>query len=250
MFNIIKNLFINKEKESVPVVTTPKKVGDVFEVAKKPVIIEPNNEKGISFLTPEILKQVLQNNPDYKEWFDLLQKFLPEYEVNTPLRVAAFLANTAHESGNFTILEENLNYRRDRLLALFKKYFNTENVDKYVGKKILIASRIYASRMGNGPEASQEGWIYRGKGLIQITGKYNTTELSKHLNKTLSETCKYLLTKEGALVGSLFYWQKNNLNQVSDTGDITKVRKIVNGGTFGLQDVILRYNKVIGLFKN
>ena len=236
MLNFIKKIF------------TPKAIVPV-KPPKAIVPVKPQPVKNIPFLTPEILKQVLQNNPNYPEWFDLLQKFLPQYDVNTPFRVAAFLANTAHETGNYTILEENLNYSKDRLLKIFKKYFNEANVDKYANKKILIVSRVYANRMGNGSEESQEGYIYRGKGLIQITGKDNTTALSKAINKSLSETSKYLLTKEGALVGSLYYWKTNNINRLADLNDIAKVRKAVNGGAIGIEDTTLRYNKALKLLK-
>ena len=249
MLKFIKNIFSPKPAElpKPAVAEVPKPV----EVPT-PIIIAPTRTplvQNIPFLTPEILKQILQNNPNYHEWFDLLQRFLPLYDVNTPFRVAAFLANTAHETGNYTILEENLNYSRSRLLTIFKKYFNEANVDKYANKKILIGSRVYANRMGNGSEESQEGYIYRGKGLIQITGKTNTAALSKAINKSLSETCKYLLTKEGALVGSLYYWKTNNINRLADLNDIGKVRKAVNGGTIGIEDTTLRYNKALKLLK-
>jgi putative chitinase len=249
MLNFIKNIFTPKAIVAVkPLpVEAPKPLP--IEAPKAIVPIKPPQVLNIPFLTPEILKQVLQNNPNYLEWFNLLQKFLPLYEVNTPFRVAAFLANTAHETGNYILLSENLNYSKDRLLKLFKKYFNEGNVDKYANKKILIGSRVYANRMGNGDEESQDGYIYRGKGLIQITGKDNTTALSKSINKSLSETCKYLLTKEGALVGSLFYWKTNNINRLADLNDIAKVRKAVNGGTIGLDDTTLRYNKALKLLK-
>lgn len=252
MFNFFKNLFGKKttpnKPEPQPIVpknhvvpTTP--VVEIKKEPKPPVVEEPKSK--ISFLTPDKLKQIINNNPNYLEWYKLLEEFLPKYEVNTIERVAAFLANTTHETKDFKYIVENLNYSRHRLLAVFPKYFNESNVDKYVRNKVAIASRVYANRMGNGPEDSKDGWKYRGKGLIQITGRNNTLSVARHLKKTLEETCKYLLTKEGALVGSLYYWKKNKLNEMSDTGDIARVRKTVNGGTIGMADTITRYNSIL-----
>lgn len=258
MITLLKTIFGFGEKTSsssvapATVPTVPKAPTDVPAptVPTAPIVQAPLKvEYAIPFLTLDDLKKILQGNPNYKEWFALLQKFLPIYEVNTINRVSAFLANTVHETGNFTILEENLNYNRERLLQVFPKYFNEENVDKYVGKKILIASRIYANRMGNGDEASQDGWKFRGRGLIQITGKQNYTTLSLSLKKSLDETIKYLSIKEGVLVGSLSWWSKNGINKIADTGNIGNVRKRVNGGSIGLQDTTTRYNYILGLLK-
>lgn len=254
MLTFIKNLFGAKPVQVVPepdkpVQVVPEPVKPV-EVVPEPVkaVVYTNSPNDLSFLTEEKFKKIIHNNPEYLEWYNLLIKYLPKYNITTPKRVAAFLANVAHESGDFKILEENFNYSKQRLLTIFPKYFNQTNVSKYAGNKIAIASRVYANRMGNGSEESKDGWTYRGKGLIQITGKKNTLDVSKHLNKTLEETNKFLLTKEGALVGSLFYWQKNNINKIADTGDITKVRKTVNGGTIGLSDTASRYNIIMKLF--
>ncbi len=247
-----KEVVVPPSKPLVPITPVPsippvmQKPIEEPEPIKEEVIIEkPKNE--LDFLTEEKLKQIIHNNPNYQEWYNLLIKFLPKYQVNTPKRVAAFLANVAHETGDFKILQENLNYSRQRLLTVFPKYFNTSNVDKYARKSIAIASRVYANRMGNGPEETKDGWTYRGKGLIQITGKKNTLDVSKHVNKSLEETCKYLLTKEGALVGSLYFWQKNKINAIADTGDISRVRKAVNGGSIGLADTSSRYRYIIKL---
>jgi putative chitinase len=244
MFNFLKNLIGGSKEAPEPNITPEPIIEPVIEpvIEKKPIEVKKKEPK---ILTAEKLKTIINNNPEYMEWFILLDKFLPKYEINTPKRIAAFLANVTHESADFKYLEENLNYSKQRLLAVFPKYFNASNVDKYARKKIAIASRIYANRMGNGPESSKDGWTYRGKGLIQITGKNNTTSVSRHVNKSIEETCQYLLTKEGALIGSLYFWKKNNINLIADTGDITRVRKAVNGGTIGLTDTTARYNNIL-----
>lgn len=240
MLNFIKNIFGGKNSESpkpAPVVSQP--------VAPPPVNVSVTPPiKTLPFLTPEKLKTILHNNSDYQEWYKLLIEFLPQYEINTIERVSEFLANSAHESGDFKILQENLNYSKDRLLIVFPKYFNASNVEKYANKPIAIASKIYANRMGNGTEESTEGWRFRGRGLIQLTGKLAYVALSKYIGKTIDEICDYLTTKEGALLGSLFYWKTNNINKIADTKDVAKVRKAVNGGLIGLSDVTARYNTI------
>lgn len=203
-----------------------------------------------NFFTEEKVQKILKNSKDFSEWYVLLSKYLKLYKITSINGVAAFLANVLHESGDLTRLEENLNYSAERLLVVFPKYFNKVNVVKYAGNKIAIASRIYGNRMGNGDEASKEGYKFRGRGILQITGKNNYTELSHTLEKTLDETVEYLSTKEGALVGSLIYWNKNKINEIADKGDIVRTRKLVNGGTIGLDDVIARYNKIISILKS
>lgn len=246
MLGFIKNLFSGKTEQ--PKVIAP--IEESKPIAAIPVPVIPTHIKeetvvsSLSFLTPDKLKLILHNNPAYKEWYDLLLKYLPEYDITTIERASHFFANTAHESADYKVLEENLNYDKPRLLALFPKYFNSSNVDQYAYRKIAIGSRIYANRMGNGPEDSKDGWTFRGKGLIQITGKKAHLAVSKYVNKSIDETCKYLLTKEGGLIGSLYFWKLNNINQIADTKDIAKVRKAINGGLIGIADVTARYNTI------
>lgn len=234
MLNFIKNIFTGNKSES-PQASAP------IPTIATPVV---QQEKTLIFLTPEKLKTIIHNNVDYQEWYKLLLEYLPQFEIDTIERVSHFLANCAHESSDFKILQENLNYSKDRLLAVFPKYFNNSNSDKYANKPIAIASRIYANRMGNGAEESKEGWRFRGRGLIQLTGKNAYNSFSKYIGKPLEDTCNYLLTKEGALLGSLFFWKTTNINKIADTTDVQKVRRAVNGGLIGISDVTARYNTI------
>jgi len=128
-------------------------------------------------LTLSQLKQLLPKNPYVEHWHHALEQLFPDYDINTPKRMAAFIAQCAHESGGFMILKENLNYKAATLRKIFPKYFpNDQIAQEYASKpnkQVAIASRVYANRMGNGDEASQEGWKFCGRGLIQLTGKSN-----------------------------------------------------------------------------
>lgn len=194
----------------------------------------------------ETLKTLLNSNKDYKEWTRILNEVLPKYEINfNKQRLAMFIAQTAHESANFTRLSENLNYSQQGLLLVFPKYFNIITAKTYARNPEKIANRVYANRMGNGDQTSGDGWKYRGKGLIQLTGKNNHLKFANYMNKTLVDTIDFLLTKKGAVESACWFWKINNLNLLSDKGDIIAVTKIINGGTNGLQDRQSRYNKAI-----
>jgi putative chitinase len=191
-------------------------------------------------LTKEQLKQLLPKNPYIDQWHNALAQLLPEYEINTPQRIAAFIAQCAHESGGFLFLKENLNYRAPTLRKLFNKYFPTDELaNEYANKpnkQEAIANRIYANRMGNGDEASGDGFRYCGRGLIQLTGKENYSWFAASLGITVEEASEYLQTFEGAAQSACWFWETNNLNQWADKGDILTLTKRINGGTIGLED--------------
>ena len=174
-----------------------------------------------------------------------------KYEINTPLRQAMFLAQCSHESAGFKCVVENLNYSSDGLLKVFKKYFNEEQAQRYARKPHAIANRVYANRMGNGDEASGDGFKYRGRGYIQLTGKNNYTAFAKHLNRELdSEFLEYCESEEGALVSACYFWQRENLNDLADKGEIKECTKKINGGYNGLEDRIKKYEafkKLLGI---
>ena len=152
-------------------------------------------------------------------------------------RVAAFLAQIAHESGGFNFTKENLNYNAKALQSVFKKYYPTEkDAIVHERKPEQIANRVYASRMGNGDEKSGDGWTYRGRGLIQLTGKENYTKFSESIKKPLKEAVDYLETAEGAVESAAWFWNKNKLNELCDKDDFTTLTKRINGGTNGLED--------------
>jgi putative chitinase len=200
-------------------------------------------------LTIEQLKQLLPKNPYVDHWYDALSKLLPEYEINTPNRVAAFIAQCSHESNGFTALKENLNYRPATLRKLFSKYFpNDALAEEYCAKpnkQEAIANRVYASRMGNGDEASGDGYRYCGRGLIQLTGKQNYTSFADSLEMTPEDVSEYLATFEGAAQSACWFWESNNLNQWADKGDIVTLTKRINGGTIGLEDRIKHYEHAL-----
>ena len=174
---------------------------------------------------------------------------MPEYEINTPQRVAAFVAQTAHESGNYVFLEENLNYRAASLQKTFAKYFPTlELAQQYEKKPEKIANRVYANRMGNGSEETGDGWRYRGRGLIQLTGRNNYEFFAGSLEIPVQEASEYLGTFEGSVQSACWFWENNNLNKWADAGDIKTMTKIINGGYIGLEDRIKHYDHALHVF--
>lgn len=201
------------------------------------------------YITNDQLKQLLPGNSNIDEWAEALNSILPEYEINTVERIAAFIAQCAHESGNFTRLEENLNYRWQTLRKVFPKYFPTDAIaQEYASrpdKKEAIANRAYANRMGNGPEESGDGYRYRGRGLIQLTGKNNYTAFANSLDIPVEEAAEYLETFEGAVQSACWFWDTNNLNKWADEGDMVTLTKRINGGTNGLEDRIKHYKHAL-----
>ncbi len=188
-------------------------------------------------LTKQQLAELIPGNPYLDNWLEALNEILPEYEIDTPKRVAAFIAQCAHESGGFRALKENLNYRAESLLKVFPKYFKTsEEANKYARQPEKIANKIYGGRMGNGPESSGDGFRYCGRGLIQLTGKENYTWFAASLEMPLEDVPEYLQTFEGAVQSACWFWETNNLNRWADTGDILTLTKRINGGTIGLED--------------
>ena len=199
--------------------------------------------------TKEQLKDMIPKNTYVDQWFEALSEILPEYEITTPQRVAAFLAQCAHESGGFVFLKENLNYKAASLRRVFPKYFPDDSIAaQYAGKGEMIANRVYANRMGNGPEESGDGFKYCGRGLIQLTGKNNYTFFAGSLDIPVEEASEYLQTFEGAVQSACFFWEQNKLNQYADSGDILTMTKRINGGTIGLEDRIKHYEHALHIF--
>jgi putative chitinase len=200
-------------------------------------------------LTKEQLKQLLPKNPYIDHWHHALSILLPDYEINTPKRIAAFMAQCAHESGSFMVLKENLNYKAASLRKLFGKYFPTDELaNEYASKsnkQEAIANKIYANRMGNGDESSGDGYKYCGRGLIQLTGKSNYVAFADSLQISPEEASEYLATFEGAAQSACWFWETNNLNQFADSGDILTMTKRINGGTIGLEDRIKHYEHAL-----
>lgn len=162
---------------------------------------------------------------------------LEKYAINTPLRINHFLAQLMHESMNFKAKKENLNYSSKGLLTTFKKYFINEAATiPYARNQAKIGNRVYADRMGNGNEASGDGYRYCGRGYIQITGKDNYKRLSEDTHLDFLTHPELLEQPEYAALSAGWFWNKNNLNVYADKDDIITVTKRINGGTNGLAE--------------
>ena len=177
----------------------------------------------------------------------MIPEVASKFEINTPLRLAHFLAQCGHESGGFKLTKENLNYSAKGLNGIFKKYFPTlESAVPYERKPEKIANKVYGSRMGNGLEASGEGWKFHGRGFIQLTGKENYTAFTK----SIGEDCianPDLVASKYALASAAWFFNKNGLHKMADGGanddTVTKITKRVNGGTIGLPDRIKHFKE-------
>jgi putative chitinase len=169
-----------------------------------------------------------------------------KFEINTSLRLAHFLAQTGHESGGFKAVSENLNYGAAGLQSIFKKYFTAESAKEFERKPEKIANIVYANRMGNGPQASGEGYKFRGRGYIQLTGKDNYAAFDKTVEDDILANPDLIATKY-PLLSAAWFFHKNGLNKIADEGAtdavVTKVTKRVNGGIIGLPDRIKHFNE-------
>jgi putative chitinase len=201
--------------------------------------------------TQQQLDTILHGNPYVEHWYEALYEILPDYDINTVPRVAAFLAQTAHESGGYRAIKENLNYRAVTLRKVFPKYFPDDaTANAYAGQPERIANRVYANRMGNGPEESGDGYRYCGRGLIQLTGKDNYTRYAQSTEQTVEEASEHLTTFEGAIQSACWFWETNNLNALADAGDIKTMTKKINGGFIGLEDRIKHYEHAMHVLQS
>jgi len=196
-------------------------------------------------LTKEQLAQIIPGNPYLDHWYNALAQALPDYDISTPQRAAAFLAQCAHESGGFTAIKENLNYQAASLCRVWPHYFNAGNANDYAHQPEKIANRAYANRMGNGPEESGDGYRFCGRGLIQLTGRSNYQAFADSIQEDINNLPDYLATFEGCVQSACWFWEANNLNRWADAGDIEKMTKIINGGTLGLDDRTRRYQHAL-----
>lgn len=167
-----------------------------------------------------------------------LNEWAAQFGVNTDLRMAHFLGQVMHESGCLNFVEENLNYSANGLLNTFPKYFNATTAQRYARNPQAIANRVYANRMGNGSETSGDGWRFRGRGLIQLTGRanYQAYADSPLCNGDLMAHPEWLAQFPGAMKSALWFWQKNNISTLADADDVEKVTRKVNGGLNGLAE--------------
>jgi putative chitinase len=197
----------------------------------------------------ELLKEMGVSQTDAEQYIDQLEEVLPKFGIaDSKTRLAHFFSQILHESGCMRFDMENLNYSAKALRAVFGKYFKTQDeADKYARKPEKIANRVYANRMGNGDEASGDGWKYRGRGLIQLTGKDNYKAFAEWVGDDRIMDEPDLVASEYAVHSAVFYWDRNNLNSVADTDDVVALTKRINGGTNGLSHRRELLNKANGL---
>jgi putative chitinase len=205
-------------------------------------------------ITIELLQKVCPGTKKIilEKYVDPLYTIALYYDIaDTKERTAAFIAQLAHESGGFNTVIENLNYSAEGLTRVFPRYFPTlELANQYARNPEKIANRVYANRMKNGDEASGDGWKFRGRGLVQLTGRDNYTKFAQSLEMDVDATVEYLETPSGAAVGAGWFWDTNKLNSYCDKNDFIGLTKRINGGTNGLADrqhhyeVALQYLKV------
>jgi putative chitinase len=203
-------------------------------------------------LTAEQFNQLFPRAQDPQGWVDSMNNVFPNYELDSPKRIAAFLAQCGHESGGWTVFEENLNYSAKGLMGIFKKYFPDESTaTAYQRQPEKIANKVYANRMGNGPESSGDGWKYRGRGPIQLTGKDNYRAFAKEMfddwENLFNNPDWVNADRDFALMSAIWFWNKNKLNREADAGDIKTMTRKINGGYIGLEDRIHHYEDAIKL---
>jgi putative chitinase len=210
-------------------------------------------------ITMQQFRQLVPNTKYPQQWYDALfgkqtelggKSLAEDYEINTPKRIAAFMAQCGHESGGFVWLTENLNYSAAGLMKTFPKYFPTlELANAYARQPNKIANKVYANRMGNGDEASGQGSLYKGRGLIQVTGKDNYFWFASSLGITPEEASEYMQTFEGAAQSACWYWEQASLNKLADAGDIKELTRRINGAYIGLEDRIKHYNHALSIMQ-
>jgi predicted chitinase len=197
----------------------------------------------------EMLKEMGVSNGDAEQYIHHLEEALPKYGIaDSKLRLAHFFAQVLHESGCLRFDMENLNYSSDALRRVFGKYFTTkEEADRYARQPEKIANRVYANRMGNRGETSGDGWKYRGRGLIQLTGRNNYKAFAQWIGDERILDDPDLVSTEYAVHSAVFFWDRNNLNRLADNDDVVAVTKKVNGGENGLAHRKELLNKASGL---
>ena len=203
--------------------------------------------------TLDKVTHLLHKNREPEFWYNAMNEYLPKFGITTAARVAGFVAQGQHESADFTILQENLNYSAKGLRSIFGKYFPDDAIaNQYAKKAEMIANRVYGGRMGNGPEASGDGYKFRGRGILQLTGRANYTQCSRDLfgDDTLANDPDLVRTPEYAIITACWFWYKNQLNAICDTGDIVLLSKRINGGTIGLEDRIKHWNDALDVFES
>ena len=194
----------------------------------------------------EQLSKIIPHNKNAAEWLPICNYYLNKYGIISKKEIAAFLSQAAHESSDFTRLEENLNYSWERLREVFPRYFTSDDFAKgYHRQPEKIANRVYSdalrtAKLGN--TSPGDGWLYRGRGIIQLTGKANYAAFGKAVGMSAEQAANYCGTKRGAFESACWFWSQLNLSALAESGDITAISKAINGGDIGVSDRINRYN--------
>jgi putative chitinase len=205
-------------------------------------------------ITLEQFSAMIPKNKDPESWYNAAVPMFEKYDINTPNRIAGFMAQCAHESLDFTRLEENLNYSEKALNSVFGRYFGEGKRDaaKYARKPEKIANYVYqdefrSKRGAMGNVNDGDGWRFRGRGIKQLTGRNNYTAFGKIIGMSAEETAEYVATPEGALESACWFWKTNKLDKWADKGDNVGLTKKINGGTIGLDDRNRRWKEALGI---
>jgi len=204
----------------------------------------------------EHLAAMIPGNKNVAEWYIALMEVMPDYGITTERRIAHFISQCAHESNNFRSLSENLNYSEKALNAVFGRYFGSppkRNAAEYARNPQLIANYVYQDefrkyKMGNVNPG--DGWLFRGRGLKQLTGRENYTRFGESIDITAEEAADYVSTPKGAVESACWFWDTNKLNDIADTDDVKRMTKKINGGSIGLADRQSRYTKAMEILGN
>ncbi len=201
-------------------------------------------------LTAQQLKQIMPGCSDPTPWVPALNEAMARFDITSSARMAAFLAQIAHESGQLTRLSENLNYSAERLMQVWPKRFPTmEKARQYERNPQKLANCVYAKRLGNGDEASGDGWNYRGRGLIQLTGRDNYRAAAQGIELPLEQEPDLLLQSGPAALSAAWFWQSHGLNELADaqqndrSDDFSGITRRINGGTVGLKERVAFWDK-------
>lgn len=205
-------------------------------------------------ITLEQFSAMIKRNKNAEEWYEAAVPLFEEYEINTPNRIAGFMAQCAHESADFTRLEENLNYSEKALNSVFGRYFGKGKRDAadYARNPEKIANYVYQDEfrtkrgaMGNVNDG--DGWLFRGRGIKQLTGRNNYTAFGKTVGMSAEEAAEYVATPKGAIESACWFWKKNKLEKWADKGDNVGLTKKINGGTIGLDDRNRRWEEALAI---
>jgi putative chitinase len=201
-------------------------------------------------ITPELLRTV--TTPELADmWAESLDETCERFAIDSPFRIAGFISNVAHESAGFKFVKENLNYSAASLMRVWSSRFPTvEIAQRYAMNPEKIANRAYSDRMGNGDEASGDGWRYIGRGLIQLTGKNNYVAYSMACDNEALQHPEIVEQPKYAAESAGWFWSVNRLNQLADAQDITGMCRRINGGLNGLDDRQMKYSQVMSYFES